>query len=91
MMYGAHRSHRREHLLSEFARGLWPQLQVLPFDFEAAEVYARVRTTLERQGTPLDVADLMIASITVPQGFTLVRGNLRHFRRVDGLVSENWL
>jgi tRNA(fMet)-specific endonuclease VapC len=91
LMYGAHRSVRREHLLSEFARRLWPQLHILPFDFRAAEIYARVRSNLERQGEPLDVSDLMIASITMAHGFTLVTGNLRHFGRVDGLDAESWL
>ena len=91
MVYGAERSDRREHLLSEFVRRLWPEFQILPFEFRAAETYARLRAGLERRGEPLEVADLMIASIAITHGFTLVTGNLKHFRRVDGLESESWL
>jgi predicted nucleic acid-binding protein len=34
--------------------------------------------------------DLRIASIALTTGATLLSRNLRHFRRVPGLASEDW-
>jgi hypothetical protein len=35
--------------------------------------------------------DLRIASIALANDLVLVTGNVRHFRRVPGLVIEDWL
>jgi tRNA(fMet)-specific endonuclease VapC len=64
---------------------------VLPFDGEAAAVYARLRAELEAEGRPLAEPDLRIASIALARDLTLVTGNGRHFSRVPGLRVENWL
>jgi len=64
---------------------------VLPFDRAAAEVYAAVRTDLERSGRPLAEPDLRIASIALSRDLTLVTGNVRHFARVPDLRVEDWL
>jgi tRNA(fMet)-specific endonuclease VapC len=66
-------------------------LEVLSFDEPAARIYGRVRAEMERRGTPIDEADLRIASIALARQLTVVTGNVRHFGRVPGLVVENWL
>lgn len=66
-------------------------MPVLPFDADAAAVYGQRRSDLEAAGTPLDEADLRIASICLSRDLTLVTGNERHFARVAGLRVENWL
>jgi predicted nucleic acid-binding protein len=53
---------------------------VLPFDRAAAEVYAAVRTDLERSGRPLAEPDLRIAAIALSRDLTLVTGNVRPSR-----------
>jgi predicted nucleic acid-binding protein len=90
LLYGAA---RRESLtLARRARGLVSRLvEVLPFDAEAAEVYAEVRAGLEAGGQRLDEPDLRIASISLARDLTLVTGNVRHFGRVPELKVENWL
>lgn len=62
----------------------------LPFDDEAANVYARVRAYLEQAGTPIGANDLMIASIALVHDLTLVTNNLKEFSRVAGLKAESW-
>jgi tRNA(fMet)-specific endonuclease VapC len=42
-------------------------------------------------GQRIDEPDLRIASIVLSHGMTLVTGNVPHFRRVPGLLMENWL
>ena len=44
-----------------------------------------------RWGTPIGDADVRIAAIALAHGLKVVTGNERHFRRVPGLETENWL
>lgn len=66
-------------------------LSILPFQSDADEVYARIRASLERRGTPISGNDLLIAAHALSLGATLVTDNVREFVRVEGLVIENWL
>jgi tRNA(fMet)-specific endonuclease VapC len=91
MIYGAYRSPRPEYFLERLEKEVWPNLQILPFDTDAAMVYGRVRRELERHGTPVAEPDLRIAAIALARGLTLVTGNVRHFSVVPGLPVENWL
>lgn len=64
--------------------------QVLEYDAKAAFAYGEVRSELERKGTPIGAMDLLIAAQALAIGATLVSNNLREFRRVPGLATENW-
>lgn len=65
-------------------------LEVLAFDDMAARAYGALRNTLQRQGTPIGAMDMLIAAHALSTGCTLVTNNEREFRRVEGLVIENW-
>ena len=56
--------------------------RVLPFDLEAAVVYADLVAMRERQGQPVDMADGQIAAICLAHGASLATRNTKHF---DGL------
>jgi tRNA(fMet)-specific endonuclease VapC len=64
---------------------------VLPFDYEAAEVYGVLRGRLEGMGVRLDEPSLRIAAIALSQDLTLVTASSRLYDRVPGLRIENWL
>ena len=81
----------RERQRPDWSRPAELEDTILPFDELAAEAYARVRAELERQGSPLALADLMIASVALVHDLTVVTGNVSHFARVRGLAVENWL
>ena len=66
-------------------------LEILPFDGQAAEAYGRVRSALERAGTPIGPLDTLIAAHALAAGCTLVTGNEGEFQRVGGLGVENWM
>ena len=66
-------------------------LEILPFDGRAAETYGRVRTALERAGTPIGPLDTLIAAHALAAGCTLVTSNESEFQRVGGLGVENWM
>jgi len=61
-----------------------------PFDDRAAQAYGRLRTALERSGTPIGSYDLLIAAIAVTNDLTLVTHNTREFGRISELRLEDW-
>lgn len=64
--------------------------QVFEYSRKASFIYGEVRAALERKGTPIGAMDLMMAAHALALGATLVSNNLREFRRVHGLTTENW-
>ena len=90
LWFGARKSVRPSAARREMDAFLEP-FEVLPFDHAAAEAYARARFELERVGRPIGERDLLIASIALARGLTVVTHNLSEFARVPGLKAENWL
>jgi len=90
LRYGASKSARRAHHESMIVAFCAP-LALMTFDARAAEAYGELRATLERAGTPIGPLDMLIAAHAVALGATLLTANVREFRRVKGLVVENWL
>lgn len=62
----------------------------LDFDAESADHAARIRLQLEAAGTPLGLANLLIAATARRHGCTLVTHNTREFSRVPGLLLDDW-
>ncbi len=52
--------------------------------------YGPIRANLERAGKLIGGNDLLIASIALANGLTLVSHNVSEFSRVPGLVVEDW-
>lgn len=63
----------------------------LTIDAAVASTYAKLRATLEAQGTPIGRNDTWIAAEALHHGLTVVTDNVREFERVNGLTVENWL
>ena len=91
LVYGAHKSDRPLYFIEKLEKLVWPNIQILPFDESAANVYGRLRADLGKKGTTLTEPDLRIASIAMHHGLIVITGNLRHFSKVPGLGAENWL
>ena len=91
IIYGAEKSQRTDFHLNNLETILLPAVNIIGFDTKAAYVCGRIRAELEKRSTPLDLADLEIASIAIANNLTLVTNNVRHFERVPLLRYENWL
>lgn len=89
LRYGAERSSRRDENLQLMAR-FFDQFLSFPFDDQAAEVAGQLRAHLAALGSPIGPNDLLIASIALANGLTLVTHNTREFGRVPGLALEDW-
>ena len=58
---------------------------ILPFDSRCARAYARIRASLEEQGTLMGPNDLVIAATAVANDAILVTNNIREYRCVKEL------
>ena len=65
-------------------------VEILLFDVLASAEYGRVRTDLEKAGTPIGALDTLIAAHAKSLNLALVTNNIREFQRVEGLFLEDW-
>ena len=65
-------------------------IEIKPFDSQAAEEYGIVRTELEKVGQPIGPLDTQIAAHARSLGLTLVTNNTREFKRISKLIIEDW-
>ena len=65
------------------------RVELLPWNSDAAQNYARIRAALETEGEPMGNLDLMIAAQAVAAEAVLVTHD-SVFRRVQGLKVEDW-
>ena len=91
IVYGACKSTRKEYHLNKLRQILLPAVQLVNFDSKAAYICGTIRADLELKGTPLSLADLQIASITLANDLILITGNIKHFQRISHLKVDNWL
>ena len=66
-------------------------LTIVEFTLDAAKKAAKIRSNLQKQGTPIDAYDIQIAAIAISLNMTLLTNNTREFERVKGLKLEIWI
>ena len=91
LWFGAARHPTRSVAICQDIDDMMSRLAILPWSAKAADEYSRLRTLLERQGTPIGSMNLLIATHALAENAVLVTTNLREFGRVPGLQVENWL
>ena len=69
---------------------LLQEMPVLMWTSAAADRYGDLATTLQRKGQPIGTMDTMIAAHALADGLILVTHNTKDFKRVPGLVIEDW-
>lgn len=89
LRYGAYKSDRTEQNLDLIER-FSEKVNIVPFA-ETIDLYAKEKNRLNKQGTPIEDFDLLIASAASSRKLTLVTDNLKHFKNVQGIVVENWV
>ena len=90
LLFGADLSSRPDHH-REAVEDLVRRMVVMEFDAAAASHAADIRAHLQRAGTPIGVYDTLIAAHARSRGLMLLTGNLSDFRRVPGLLCEDWV
>lgn len=70
---------------------LLSNIEIKSFDVDAADCYGKIRSDLEKKGTPIGPLDMMIAGHAKSLGCTLITNNEKEFKRVKGLKISNWM
>ncbi len=65
-------------------------IEIMDFNFDAAEEYGKIRSDLEKKVTPIGPLDLLIAAHAKSLNVVLITNNENEFNRVVGLKIENW-
>jgi len=78
------------HGIAKKVHAFIDNMYIVDFDVSAANIYAQIRATLEKSGSPLDNMDLLIAACAMSSGATLVSHNKKHFSKIKGLKVEDW-
>ena len=89
LVFGAERSQQVERNLADI-EALAARLEVLPFDNRAAYHFGQIRAVLYSIGRPIGPYDMMIAGQARALGLILVTNNTKEFKRVPGLLLEDW-
>lgn len=90
LAYGAEKSRDSESnltLVTEFLA----TLPIIGLDLPAALEFGRRKAGLERAGMRVADADLLIAAIALANGASVVTGNRKHYERIEGLRTEDWI
>jgi tRNA(fMet)-specific endonuclease VapC len=90
LYFGVEKSSRPDENLAVM-ESFAARLEVLPFDVVAAAHAGQVRAALARAGQPIGAYDVMIAGHARSAGLALVTNDEAEFRRVPGLLVENWV
>jgi predicted nucleic acid-binding protein len=84
----------RARQLDEFESTLARECNVLAFDEATALLSGRIQADLEKSGTPINAADVMVAATAIRARLPVVTGNVAHFEAVNAaghtIVIENW-
>ena len=89
MEYGIAKSTKPTESRIALMKFLLP-FEIIGFTEEAAAYYGSIRCDLQKKGAPVGNMDMLIASIALAHGLTLVTNNVKEFSRIDKLKVENW-
>jgi tRNA(fMet)-specific endonuclease VapC len=89
LVYGVQKSPdpRKAMMILEELTALIP---IVPMAIEVAQTYGAIRSDLAARGELIGNNDLWIAAHAKSLGVILVTNNESEFKRVEGLVIENW-
>lgn len=88
LMFGVENSDKKDKnrkTLDNFLTGV----KIVPI-FHSLELYAKEKARLRRSGTPIDEFDLLIGVTAITHNLTMVTNNTDHFKRIRGIVLEDW-
>jgi tRNA(fMet)-specific endonuclease VapC len=90
LYYGAEKSARPLDNLQTVER-FCARLEVLAFSVRAAAHFGQIRADLERAGTPVGPLDMLIGAHARAEGLTVVTNNTREFKRLPGVLVQDWV
>jgi tRNA(fMet)-specific endonuclease VapC len=89
LRYGA--AKRGSKRLTRQIEAVLGAMTVRPLESDIEGIYASIRVTLERKGTPIGAHDMLIAAHARALDAVCVTDNAAEFKRVPALKVENWI
>jgi predicted nucleic acid-binding protein len=89
LFYGVYNSSKITQNLA-VAKDFCQTIEVILPSSQSDEIFGRIKSELKTKGKIVADLDLMIASICLANGLTLVTANTKHFENIQGLKLENW-
>ncbi|CAL7960308.1 tRNA(fMet)-specific endonuclease VapC [Alphaproteobacteria bacterium] len=89
LLYGAYNSNNPNENIKTIT-GFLSNIAILGFDSNAARVFGKFKSILRAEGQLITDMDLIIGSIVIDRGLTLVSNNTKHFERLKNLKLKNW-
>ena len=90
LIYGVRKSAFPEKNIEALKQFLIP-FELFQFDYNCAIEYGKIRSDLEKKGTPIGALDMLIAAHAKSLSHILVTNNEKEFTRIEGLKIENWV
>jgi len=89
LVYGAKKSSHIEKNLAVTYRiaELFP---VIDIDRSIMDVFAAIKSNLERKGNIIEDMDILIAATALSHNLILVTNNVKHFEKIKDLRMDNW-
>jgi len=88
--YGLALNAERARKLAPMLDAFFSTIATLPFDEADAKAAAAIRAALKTMGQPIGAYDVLIAGAGLARGLVVVTSNVAEFRRVSGLLVEDW-
>ena len=82
---------RKSRKLRRLISTIEDSLEVMAFDQSAAVRFGVIAAALAKRGEPIGSFDTLLAAHALALDLIFVTNNERHFRRVPGLTTENWI
>ena len=90
LRYGALKRGNPAGLWTKIEQQILPRIQILSFSYKEALKAGELIHHLFSTGQPIGIEDIMIASIALCNGLTVVSANTRHFSHIPDLTIEDW-
>ncbi len=88
LKYGVEKSGKIEENNQSLEKFLL-DIEILPI-FKSIDLYAKEKARLQKQGTPIDDFDLLIAATSLTYNMVMVTNNTKHFKNINKIVLEDW-
>jgi tRNA(fMet)-specific endonuclease VapC len=90
LYFGAYNSRKTAENLQRIGR-FKKNLTVFSDSEESAVLFGKIKADLKSKGHVIEDFDILIASIAMSNDCIVVTNNEKHFSRIEGLQTENWL
>lgn len=91
LRYGAIKRGNLGDLWDRIQHQILSRIRILPFSYKEALRAGDLIYHLHSRGQPIGIEDIMIASIALSNDLVVVSASTKHFSRIPGLRTENWL